>query len=1192
MPFFTPDATQSEYRSVLGTAPVAPAPPTADALADAAFRQDNTIVSAIQTLRNSGPFAPDPNHNPLDLDGFRGSLYERNYLNRFAGSRSEAETRSIMSRIDQEVADQRTLDAGGVGGVVLQMMAGTLDPTLALPAGVAVDAGKAGLTFMRAAARTGAAGAVQSGLQEMALQASQETRSPAGSLLSVGSATILSGLLGGAAAKLLSPAEHAAAVASLDRVRTEMDAHAGNIGQPAPGGAAVADTRTLDLVPTGLNTVVKPLDPMGRMLNSDSLATRRAAADLAETPLRFTQNLEGQATSSGPSVERLARMAIDQTRVQISDTLDHIYGEYRFNDPDISVPRLRGQFEQFRGRGEGYMTFDAFKEEIAKALTQGDKHDNPFVEQAARAVREKVFDPWKKRAIEAGILSDDVAIKTAESYFMRIYNKQAVSARRPEFVTRITDWLRSDQTTKAAAQERIGAFAGAMDVANEQIGKLKAKIAALSDDVEVVQARAEEATRVNKFAFQRSTELRESQYRNDGGIRVDVPGKNVEKARGGAVFETQVRNRGNALQDRVGAKLAEIDALERKLADEVANHDAMRAKIEAEIEKWEGQSGAEARAALKARTKASEGRDPSKGRLTSADAAVDSAVGRILQSNRNLSDAELRDVAHEITQRILGSPDGRLPYEAAGSGVGRSLSSEARGPLAGRVFNIPDATIRDFLEQDVEHIVNSYLRTMVPDVLLTERFGDINMTEAFRKIENDFARLIDAAKSEKERVRLGKQREAAIRDLAAVRDRIRGVYGSSYYSIMPNAARVAAAAKNFNVVTNLGMATISSLPDMAGVVFRHGLMTTFRDGWLPFFRSMIGDSEGWKAARSQIKAMGIANEALLATRHNAISDISDTYRPQSRLERTLQWGANRFMLVNMLGTWTDAMKTIAGTVAMAEILQATEAVVKGTATKRQIASLAENSIDAALARRIHGQFEAAGSHVDGVRLANTADWTDRAARDALEGAIGREAEIAVVTPGQEKSLWLSNPVLGVLGQFKSFTAASTQRVLIANLQRRDAQVLQGLIFSMALGMLSYKVNSMLGGQKTSDRPQDWMKEGISRGGILGWIEEGNALASKMSRGSVDMYRLVGSDKPLSRYAGRSVLDQMLGPTAGKIGALAQITGAAGSAEWKEADTRAVRRLIAGQNLFWLRNVLNEAEAGVNHAFGIPTKAVQ
>jgi sugar phosphate isomerase/epimerase len=84
---------------------------------------------------------------------------------------------------------------------------------------------------------------------------------------------------------------------------------------------------------------------------------------------------------------------------------------------------------------------------------------------------------------------------------------------------------------------------------------------------------------------------------------------------------------------------------------------------------------------------------------------------------------------------------------------------------------------------------------MVPDVLLAERFGDTAMTESFRKIEDDFARLIDATKNEAQRTKLDKQRQNAIRDLAAMRDRIRGVYGMDQFNTMRGAARVAQAVK-------------------------------------------------------------------------------------------------------------------------------------------------------------------------------------------------------------------------------------------------------------------------------------------------------------------------------------------------------------------------------------------------------------
>jgi hypothetical protein len=110
--------------------------------------------------------------------------------------------------------------------------------------------------------------------------------------------------------------------------------------------------------------------------------------------------------------------------------------------------------------------------------------------------------------------------------------------------------------------------------------------------------------------------------------------------------------------------------------------------------------------------------------------------------------------------------------------------------------------------------------------------------------------------------------------------------------------------------------------------------------------------------------------------------------------------------------------------------------------------------------------------------------------------------------------------------------------------------------------LSYKINAMTGGQPTSDNPGDWIKEGMSRSNLLGWFEEGNAFASKMTRGRLDAYRLTGSSHMLSKYAGRSVRDQMLGPTIGKLERLNKITGSIASSDWNASDTHALRQLFS------------------------------
>ena len=1473
---FVDDSALAGIRPNITTPP--PEPARGD-LAAAAFRQENAVVSVWNAVRNAGPFAPEEGHNPLGI--IANTPYEANHLDRFLGSRSEAETRSIMGRIDQEEADRRVLAAGGIGGTLLEMLAGTLDPTIALPAGAVVKAGRGGYSLGRSAMSIGMAAAGQAALQETALQGSQETRTGMESAVSIGSATLLGSLLGAGAARLLSSVDRRALVKALDAERGKMDAHVANTRaagevasaervasaqndnaplsantRAAAAGAAAADTRRLELAPA-LGLEKAGIDPMSRTFNSESVAARRTMADLAETPLMFKENFDGIATVQGASLEREAKLAINGTRVQVADEFDRLFAEYRFGSGDVSYPRFRAQFERFTGGGDAdKMTFADFKREVAKALQEGDRHGVPQVEQAARYIRQKVFDPWKDRAIKAGLLPEDVDVKTAESYFQRVYDKQKIGAQRPFFVNTVMDWLRSDQSKKLEQKQQLAWMNAQLRSWSGQVRKMEARLERLQAGQDKVAARlderamevrrsekrvdtlkeretevADELTEIETFIREVREDIRdpallaridqleadaaalrkadrpatEADLRrieeaevkgtltgatrqaaemlvgrraypkapsfvtylvanggvsdaggdlahviggrrsrpgllNEQGRSLDQWGEKLANEYPGAfpngrpspnevlefideamrgrpphwwvenmspadrsaldaaklaaamdeVFSRagievkSVRDIGQLLRDgrRGDVTLADLDKIaaemeaageiipaaqrradvEERLAADVGTlrqlratladaiegraaaerrygkatavtdeatlgaranrgrlgvlqdrldraearrelitdaleiagkqRDELRGKIEEVIGVWEGKSAAEAKSAIKAREKyaAENPREDGSPRLTGADQAVDRAVRRIIKSDREFEDADLRAKAHEITDRILSSPDGRLPYDLAGGGPKAGVSNDARGALQSRDFNIPDELIRPWLDQDVERVVGLHLRTMVPDVLMAERFGDVNLDMPIRAINEEYAALADAARSEKERTRLEKQRQQAIGDIAAVRDRIRGVYGYSPDPFMRKAARTAQAIKNYNVISTMGSAAVTSLSDMAGPVFRNGFTTTLRDGWAPFFRMLTGDGEAWKAAARQYRAMGIVTETAIASRHHALDDILDLYQPQSRVESALQWGADKFQLANLLAPWTDWGKTTASVIAGAEILRASQAAVAGTASKRQLANLAASGIDRQMADRIWRQFDPAGevkagAIQDGVYLPNTGDWKDLGARQAFEGAIGREADIAIVTPGQEKPLWMSQPIVSVLGQFKSFTAAATQRVLMANLQRRDAAALQGLIFSVSLGMLSYRLNALFSGQPVSDRPQDWFKEGVSRSGVLGWLEEGNALASKMSRGGVDVYRLIGADKPLSRYASRSVLDQLLGPTVGKVESLAKVTGAMAARDWSAADTRALRRLSAFQNLFYVRRLFDQAEGALNGAVG-------
>jgi hypothetical protein len=136
-------------------------------------------------------------------------------------------------------------------------------------------------------------------------------------------------------------------------------------------------------------------------------------------------------------------------------------------------------------------------------------------------------------------------------------------------------------------------------------------------------------------------------------------------------------------------------------------------------------------------------------------------------------------------------------------------------------------------------------------------------------------------------------------------------------------------------------------------------------------------------------------------------------------------------------------------------------------------------------------------------------------------------------------------------------------------------------------MVSAGLYSVFSGKGFPERPQDWVKEGLSRSGMLGWLDEVNSMTAMATRGGIDGYRLVGADKPLQRFSSRSALERVMGPSAGKFNTAIGLTGAPfGEEGWTARDTANLRRMAPYQNLFYLRRLLNEVEDATNETLGI------
>lgn len=536
-----------------------------------------------------------------------------------------------------------------------------------------------------------------------------------------------------------------------------------------------------------------------------------------------------------------------------------------------------------------------------------------------------------------------------------------------------------------------------------------------------------------------------------------------------------------------------------------------------------------------------------------------------------LGRGDLEGIADDVIDTILGHADGRMVLPNAVVGP--------RGALKARTLRIDDARIEDFLERDIEMVMRAYTRSMSADVELASKFGSVDLAEPIRKINDEANARIARVSTPAERIRIDNSRKAAVRDIEAIRDRMRGTYGmpSNPDGIGVRAARLV---RHVNYTRLLGGSVLSSLSDPAKVVFNYGLGSVFKDGFLPMVRNL----RNIRMAGEEARLAGTAMEMVLDSRAMSYADVMDEHGRASRFERFVEGASSRFGMVSLLAPWTDAVKQFAGLVVMNNFLRAAEEVAAGTASAKTVGRLGAANISADAARKVAAQFREHGITTDGLRQANTSAWTDRSAVEAFRAMMVREVDRTIVSVGQDKPLWMSTEIGKLIGQFKSFGVASVQKTLFAGLQQRDMATLNGTVMMLGLGALSYYAIEKARGNDVSDDWKVWAGNAVDKSGILGWIMDVNGFAEKATAGRVGLSAFTG--KEIARYESRNVLGALLGPSADIVGDAALVTASAFSGQSSGADVHRIRKLVPFQNLFYLRGLFDKAEDGFSDAFGL------
>lgn len=538
----------------------------------------------------------------------------------------------------------------------------------------------------------------------------------------------------------------------------------------------------------------------------------------------------------------------------------------------------------------------------------------------------------------------------------------------------------------------------------------------------------------------------------------------------------------------------------------------------------------------------------------------------------DFEEQDYKEIASQIAQRIQGTPDGRLPYDYQLGKDSRNINkvSSLRGPLKNRTFQIPDELVEEFLENDIEVLGGRYLQQTAADVELTKAFGDVDMKVQEEQIAKWYRdKMEDPSITEKQRLKLGSQLDADIRDISGMRDRIRGVYGYSPDNVF---LRVGRSARDLNYLRLLGGVTVSSLPDVARVFMAEGFAKTFASGLKP----LVANTKQFKASADELKRYGVGTDAMMTGKSELIADVGDYVQGGTVVERGLRSAANKFGRINFLDHWTAGMKQIHAVTMQTSIF---DGLQKGKYDKR----LERLGISKADAQAMWKQVEKHGKKQDGVWVTNASNWDSPALERMWGAAVRKESDRVILIPGQEKPLFMSNELGKTIGQFRSFVLSATQRVFIAGLQNQDHNALGGLASMIGMGAFTYYLKNSIAGREVSDDPLVWVTEGIDRSGALGVLMEINNTAEKISSNTFGLRALLGSSAPASRFASRSIHESILGPT---LGSLLSTTIAASNAvssgePLSDADIRTLRRLIPLQNLFYLRKGFDMVQESIS-----------
>lgn len=534
-------------------------------------------------------------------------------------------------------------------------------------------------------------------------------------------------------------------------------------------------------------------------------------------------------------------------------------------------------------------------------------------------------------------------------------------------------------------------------------------------------------------------------------------------------------------------------------------------------------------------------------------------------------------------------------------------SLNARLREIGREAKIVDPMLAEFRAPQSKAVVDKVdvldRLTEVEDQIIASRRFLFDKGTSIRRFEKNIDREIDArvaaATSDKEIIRLEKQRHNAKEDLRIMHRRFMNMPDPK-----ANPEGMITRGSNFlrtwSVLSKMGGVTVSSAPDTGLGILVHGYRNWAKSMQVQMndWRALLPTLKNSPDLQDRMAKMVYGYEVTMgATRMERLAGFEE-YRNigLNAAERGAKKLREGFGNTTGITWWNSRMRVFSATQAQVRLIDDVDAWAAGTIDPKRLAQLKANRITEADLDRWKRMLD---KNREVVPIEDTKSvytwarvdkWKDMRARQKWEESVLQFSQQSLIDVGVgDLPRVFDDPLGAAMFQFKSFSIAATQRTLIAGLQRMDAQVARQLSALFLFGGMTHIMKELLAGRDPFDEtPAQFAVNAIDRSGALGILTDINAILERATFGKLGMSPLIGAEG-VKRYSERDLADAVLGPNLATLNSLLSVGTLPFRAADKgitKGDINTIRRSLPYQNLFYTRLIMDKLQAGINNSMGL------